>query len=153
MKDIKFRAKRLDSGEWAYGFIYRHEPPPQCIVPKDHEREQPSFAILKSGFSDWNMPRPVEQWEVDGNTVGQFIGYPDAQGEDLYDGDILKGNHKDAFVIERINGGSQMYNIKYFGAKHNELISEATCDPQTKSWLSNAKKIGNIYDNPELIIK
>lgn len=81
----------------------------------------------------------------------QSTGLLDKNDKEIYEGDIVKSNHQNNFVIERINGGLQMYNIKHYGQQHNELIAEATCNAQTKSWLSNAEVIGNIYENPELI--
>ena len=81
----------------------------------------------------------------------QYTGIKNHTGKEIYQRDIVKGNHKDNFFIEKINGGLQMVNIKYYGQKNNELIAMPTCDPQTKSWLMNAEIIGNIYENPELI--
>ena len=54
--------------------------------------------------------------------------------------------NEDNFFIERMNGGLQMINTKYYGQQHNELIAMPTCDPQTKSWLVNAEVIGNICE-------
>ena len=81
----------------------------------------------------------------------QFTGLLDKTGAEIFEGDIVRGNHVDLFIIEGINGGLQMYNSNYYGQKHNELISEATCDAQTASWLKNSTVIGNIYQNPELL--
>ena len=83
--------------------------------------------------------------------IMQFTGLKDKNGKEIYEGDIVRGNHVDLFIIESINGGLQMYNSNYYGQRHNELIAEATCDAQTTSWLKNSTVIGNIYDNPELL--
>ncbi len=32
MKKVKFRGKRIDNGEWIYGYYYEHQPPLQGIV-------------------------------------------------------------------------------------------------------------------------
>lgn len=83
--------------------------------------------------------------------IMQMTGLYDTYGKGIYKGDILKGNHKDNFVIVELNGGLQMLNVNYYGQKHNELIASPTCDPQTKSWLNDAEVIGNIYEHPHLL--
>lgn len=77
----------------------------------------------------------------------QSTGIKDIANNLIYDGDILKGNHPDNFVIERINGALQMLNIKFIGQPHNELVCECTGNPQTKGWLEQSTIIGNIYEN------
>ncbi len=80
----------------------------------------------------------------------EYSGYDDFMKVPVSEGDIRKGNHQDNFIIESINGGLQMYNARYYGQPHNELIAEATCNPQTKSWLQNSEIIGNLYEHPHL---
>jgi uncharacterized phage protein (TIGR01671 family) len=78
-------------------------------------------------------------------------GIKDKNGNEIFEFDILKGHHKDNFLIENINGGLQMYNIGFYGQFNNELISDAVCSAQAKSWLQDAEVIGNVFDNEELL--
>lgn len=143
---IKFRALSLQNDwqksdpDWVYGDLARqwdHGAQGTCYI--DY------FIHTFTGYD-----RPIE---VDGRSVCQFTGIKDKTGREIYQGDIVKGNHPDLMIIESINNGLQMFNIKYYGQDYNDLISESTCNPQTKSWLQNSEVIGNIFDNPDLINK
>ena len=142
-REIKFRAWDNNSKEWLMGYEYPNlggfSMYGECML-----------------FNEWSgiLNRFILQQKdrrEDDLRLMQFTGLLDKNGKEIYEGDIVRGNHVDLFIIEGINGGLQMYNSNYYGQKHNELISEATCDAQTASWLKNSTVIGNIYQNPELL--
>ena len=66
MRQIKFRAKRIDNGEWVYGHY--------------HQIGFRHFMTCK-GF-----PYGVE---VDESTLGQFTGLKDKNGVEIYFGDLI----------------------------------------------------------------
>lgn len=45
MREIKFRAKRIDNGKWVYGTYYEHLQPLQAFTAKGQEVEKSKYYI------------------------------------------------------------------------------------------------------------
>lgn len=79
MRQIKFKAKCLDNGEWVEGYFYK---------------EFDNTYIIKDRQSD-SMLNRNETILVDPSTVCQLIGLKDKNGEEVWEHDLLE------FITER----------------------------------------------------
>ena len=124
MREIKFRAKRTDTGAWVYGDI-QHV---QRINTKE-EAEQ-------SGRRSEPAVR-VANYDVDEETIGQFTGLYDESGRAVFEGDLLS-DYDNVIVVGWFDG----------------CFCDCRADthvPLTYLEVEDREVIGNIYDNKELL--
>lgn len=127
MREILFRGKRKDNGEWVQGYLYRSS-----------EKLNP-FIMLKS--------EKGASYEVNADTVGQYTGLTDKNGTKIFEGDIVDFSKRPdngdygtvIYDADETAFGIEYYNI-YRGLGENY-------------YPKNIEVIGNIYDNPELLEK
>lgn len=125
MREILFRGKRLDNGEWMYGSYLQVEDKSGCVVS----------AIFHRKFEDGDA-------EIFPSTVGQYTGLRDKNGKRIFEGDIVSltkwSNMK--FSVDCSN-----CSFKLRDGKGTVCFALSIYKP------SDIKVIGNIYDNPELL--
>ena len=150
MREIIFRGKKLESGEWITGGYFKHinrmlHPAGDRISLKDV-----NHLIIQSGFADWGMPRSPIAYEVDPETVGQWIGVNDIEGTKIFEGDILEIRDDDVHY-RWVKWFSEL-RYPEFGFKNGAKLERV----QQMTWPQVVEKayyrvVGNIYDNPELL--
>ena len=131
MREILFRGKRLDNGDWVYGY-YVHIGPVSC---------QRAYIIPEYASSLYVN-------EVDPSTVGQYTGLKDKNGKRIFDGDIakvLQGKDKDIAYVGFENGAFMLY------PKTGNIYERTLWEYWYNDW--DVEVIGNIHDNPELLEK
>lgn len=132
MREILFRGKRVDNGEWVYGYFWSNDVGNSFIrVTKENDE-----IVLKD-------------YEVIPETVGQYTGLKGKRCKKIFEGDIIRTSIYYGNEIGVIRHGEyDIYSRNVFGGyycvdKTSALIS------WTSSW--SHEVIGTIYDNPELL--
>lgn len=134
MREILFRGKRIDNGEWLFGDL-RH------IF---HGEYRAHIVDNSNGLNNG-----VCGLEVDPDTVGQFTGLTDKNGMKIFEGDIIK--HTQVYLhgtVESIGyvKWSTAYACWLAGGYTNGRADMFLGDQSYK-----LEVLGNIYDNPELM--
>lgn len=133
-REIKFRGKRLDNGEWLYGYYF--------VNRGKHFIVTDGIAPAGNTFRDY---------EVDPETIGEYTGSKDKHDKEFYEGDIVKAPLldpilfdvlADAFCEAEIKLNKGAFVVSYYKQNLNIYL----IDLQDKIEI-----IGNIYDNPELL--
>lgn len=125
MREIKFRGKRLDNGEWLYG----------------------SLVILNGRYFIFD---DANRHEVDPTTVGEFTGLKDKNGKEIYEGDVIRSPlSEDKTRPHRIFYHTG--NAAFMGALIDR--KELCYLRLDQDWIYKFGKevIGNIHDNLEFL--
>lgn len=140
-REILFKAKRTDNGEWVKGYYVKTLEGDYIVIPNREE-------------SIWSEGKIIE---IDVNTLCQYTGLTDKNGNKIWENDILS--------IAKVDDGFGRYYIKPIPYHANAIVKWDLC-----SWIwetieknvlymnfPNAwchyecEVIGNIFDNPELL--
>lgn len=132
MREVLFRGKRTDNGEWAYGY-YAHRPTAVCIGESN-----PSCIYVPACDPDDNS----EFIEVIPETVGQYTGLTDKNGVRIFEGDIVSLVKHDGLI----------YKVVYVPCRYELVNSKGVnCFVLDIYKSENIEVIGNIHGNPELL--
>ncbi len=147
MKEIKFRAKRLDNGEWVSGsgLLVADD---FCVI----DRETEMYVDEKYEWAGNTHFFRVAGAMCDLKTIGQYTGLKDKNGKEIYEGDVLEITALD-FLDKAKN--KKNFIVKYENGFICHIVNEPHCWMHFKTACEKSsyklKKIGNIYDNPELV--
>lgn len=137
MREISFRGKRKDNGNWVYGFLADY------------------IAGIKASINPEYMGVVDETnfYCVDPYTVGQYTGLTDKNGKRIFEGDIIR-TKKYGKSIGRSNvNGFDIFSVIYSPAVFR---IERESPPRVFNFVGNGADyeiIGNIHDNPELLVE
>ena len=153
MREILFKGKRIDNGEWVVGQYVN-----TCY--QGNGKETGLFIVVY----------PNEYHEIYTSTLCQFTGLCDKNGKKIWENDILMchGNSEDLvkvafgeFGVRNIETGTIVDKVVGW---HYEIIPTdaiSRCEPfcwsmpLTEDYIERCEMevVGNIFDNPELLKK
>ena len=143
MREILFRGKRLDNGEWVEGWYQ----PETTIKHWNGIQETVGVTIAykaEDGF--------LEDTLVDPATVGQYTGLKDKNGKRIFEGDIVAQNWYDYDEPRDDSFGKVVFceydcSFSVMDVNKDGFMPLGRCG----SYHWEVEVIGNIHDNPELL--
>ena len=148
MREILFRGKRKDSGEWVYGSL---------VVSNDSG--DTVFMIIPSDAKHWGGAEFNVGYIVDPETICQYTGMNDCVDTKIFENDVfIDVDNECVGVVEFYNGG---FCINWYGKDglmmpygYDECAGEwglFEVEPCSESYIEDLEVICNTHDNPEIL--
>ena len=146
MREILFKAKRIDNGEWVEGTPIFYKDGSMTLIDVN-EYKSVGYHILNNGH-------------LDRNTLCQYTGLTDKNGNKIWENDILSDD--DMLSVVRWDEEEARFVIDDYGTKgclmeygFDECMGEYgvvdTYGFDDFCSMKSFEVIGNIFDNPELL--
>lgn len=134
-REILFRGKRVDNGEWVYGYVLIDNA--QCSW-KNNGKCKCQHDGTDAFMFVWNdYGHGYDDIEVVPDTIGQYTGIKDKNGKRIFENDIIQYD-EEQFPFEFCGPEIVTWDYGVLSTIEEHLIEYCEI-------------IGNIHDNPELI--
>lgn len=133
MMEILFRGKRIDTGEWVYGWVFGEKA--KSIIEIDTQY------VSKEGVEAYCTSVVIPK------TVGQYTGFTDMNGVKIFVGDITEIEY----------GGWKVRREIVFSQGAFQYLNSGGLSPMPMRYMIKdfntfyGVVIGNIHDNPGLL--
>lgn len=130
MREILFKAKRIDNSEWVEGYLIIY-PSGKCEIHK--KCTEPPDILIK--------------YDIDFETICQYTGLTDRNGQKIWENDIC--------IVE--DGTTFDDGDGYFEVGFDEDCARFTLDGDGLTvdfdnvYSNDTEVMGNIFDNPQLM--
>lgn len=141
MREIIFRGKQTQSGQWVTGDLWVHKEKLSAIYSYEQDKRT------------WVLPE----------TVGQFTGLTDKNGKKIFEGDIVQYSIEEdqAVFVGAVkfgefnpDGGALLNtNVGFYVELVDQEGKRTYMRKDIGFWVKfrQVKVIGNIHDNPDLL--
>lgn len=138
IREVLFKAKRTDNGKWIEGSLIRgvfvrcadNQDIPYILNIDDIECDYDNFGDLTDGFG---------YYEVNPDTICQFTGLVDKNGDKIWESDIVSIDEE--LYVVTWEEDDAMFALEDVGViEHFSNVDSKWCEV-----------IGNKIDNPELV--
>ena len=148
MREILFRAKRIDNGEWAEGYLF-----------DDGMAEVEHYFVGRivvepykgTACDDWDITG-IDFCEVNPETLCQYTGLKDKNGNQIWENDIVDASEEWRSACGPAGHNSPIIKVEWLeGLTGFDPFANYDCDCGVYIDANGCEVIGNIFDNPELL--
>lgn len=142
MREILFKAKRIDNGEWIEGYYT------EC-------RGETFIGIDTSSMFEIFCPPVIRWFKVSSETLCQFTGLTDKNGQKIWKNDIIKYHFGEIYAPIKYGCYQNCFDSQK--AEHVGFYVDWSDDKCLRKdlgyWIDmvDTMPVGNIFDNPELL--
>lgn len=167
MREILFRGKCVDTGNWYEGqYIHLHKTTYCFAGSAQRDAENEIHQIVFEQMTDWNLPNRHLRVDVIPGTVGQYTGLTDKNGKRIFEGDIIRYTrtnmncpeasfHKKDLVSFHLvlwDSSVSAFVQQHYTFTEKRLIGKGSAVLYDERAEENIiEVIGNIHDDPELL--
>ena len=136
MREVLFRAKRIDNKEWAEGYY--------GIKAKGTDMERHYIMVSTYNAKLSSYPFYLTDIQIDPETLCQYTGLKDKNGNQIWENDIIRVKNS----ADEGTGKVEFYGGMWYVDKgvNNSLYDIMMYDDEAEVYT-----VGNIFDTPELL--